>query len=176
MVEAAQQPKRRKRIAMVHPKFPPSFWSFGFIKEIGGFKTVMPPLGLATLAALTPEEYDVVIVDENIEEIDFEINADIIVLSSMAIQEERLFEVADEFRRLVNASLMGTLAVAIATNMANILPSRAGLIMLGICAVPCPTSASPTAGASGHPSHASTSPPGPSSSTDTRQSGSSANA
>ena len=70
MVEAAQQPKRRKRIAMVHPKFPPSFWSFGFIKEIGGFKTVMPPLGLATLAALTPEEYDVVIVDENIEEID----------------------------------------------------------------------------------------------------------
>ena len=41
----------------------------------------------------------------------------------------------DEFRRLVNASLMGTLAVAIATNMANILPSRAGLIMLGICAV-----------------------------------------
>ena len=87
MVEAAQQPKRRKRIAMVHPKFPPSFWSFGFIKEIGGFKTVMPPLGLATLAALTPEEYDVVIVDENVEDIDFEINADIIVLSSMAIQE-----------------------------------------------------------------------------------------
>lgn len=41
----------------------------------------------------------------------------------------------DEFRRLVNASLMGTLAVALATNMVNILPSRAGLIMLGICAV-----------------------------------------
>ena len=43
---------RRKKIAMVHPVFPPSFWSFGYIKDIGGFKTVMPPLGLATLAAL----------------------------------------------------------------------------------------------------------------------------
>ena len=117
MVEAAQQPKRRKRIAMVHPKFPPSFWSFGFIKEIGGFKTVMPPLGLATLAALTPEEYDVVIVDENIEEIDFEINADIIVLSSMAIQEERLFEVADEFRRRGYFVCMGG-------PICNVLPGR----------------------------------------------------
>ena len=89
---------RRKRIVMVHPEFPPSFWSFGFIKDIGGFKTVMPPLGLATLAALTPDRYDVVIVDENIEPIDFHVTADLIVLSAMGIQEQRLFEVADRFR------------------------------------------------------------------------------
>ncbi len=88
----------RKRIVMVYPKFPPSFWSFGFVKEIGGFKTVMPPLGLATVAALTPDRYDVAIVDENIEPIDFEVAADLIVLSAMGIQEQRLFEVADRFR------------------------------------------------------------------------------
>ncbi len=117
MVEAAVQPQRRKRIAMVHPKFPPSFWSFGFIKEIGGFKTVMPPLGLATLAALTPPEYDVVIVDENVEDLDFEINADLIVLSSMAIQEQRLFEVADEFRRRGYMVCMGG-------PICNVLPGR----------------------------------------------------
>jgi radical SAM superfamily enzyme YgiQ (UPF0313 family) len=89
---------RRKRIVMVHPKFPPSFWSFGFVKDIGGFKAAMPPLGLATLAALTPDRYDVSIVDENIEPIDFKVEADLIVLSAMGIQEERLFEVADRFR------------------------------------------------------------------------------
>ena len=89
---------RRKKIVMVHPEFPPSFWSFGFVKEIGGFKTVMPPLGLATVAALTPDRYDVAIVDENIEPIDFEVDADLIVLSAMGIQEQRLFEVADRFR------------------------------------------------------------------------------
>lgn len=88
----------RKRIVMVHPKFPPSFWSFGFVKKIGGFKTVMPPLGLATVAALTPDRYDVTIVDENVEPIDFEVEADLIVMSAMGIQEERLFEVADQFR------------------------------------------------------------------------------
>ena len=91
-------PARRKKIVMVHPQFPPSFWSFGFIKDIGGFKTVMPPLGLATVAALTPDRYDVTIVDENIEPIDFEVEADLIVLSAMGIQEERLFEVGDRFR------------------------------------------------------------------------------
>ena len=89
---------RRKKIVMVHPEFPPSFWSFGFVKDIGGFKTVMPPLGLATVAALTPDRYDVSIVDENIEPIDFDVEADLIVLSAMGIQEERLFEVADRFR------------------------------------------------------------------------------
>ncbi|MBK8206351.1 MAG: B12-binding domain-containing radical SAM protein [Planctomycetes bacterium] len=115
MVE--QTPARKMRIAMVHPKFPPSFWSFGFIKDIGGFKTVMPPLGLATLAALTPPEYDVVIVDENIEEIDFDIDADIIALSAMAIQEKRLFEVADEFRRRGYFVCMGG-------PICNVLPGR----------------------------------------------------
>lgn len=113
----SDQPKRKKRIAMVHPKFPPSFWSFGFIKDIGGFKTVMPPLGLATLAALTPDTYDVVIVDENIEEIDFDIDADIIAMSSMAIQEQRLFEVADEFRRRGYLVCMGG-------PICNVLPGR----------------------------------------------------
>lgn len=92
---------------MVHPKFPPSFWSFGFIKEIGGFKAVMPPLGLATVAALTPDDYDVTIVDENIEEIDFEVEADLIVLSAMGIQEQRLFEIADRFRASGHTVCMG---------------------------------------------------------------------
>jgi radical SAM superfamily enzyme YgiQ (UPF0313 family) len=114
---AGTKPARRKRIAMVHPKFPPSFWSFGFIKEIGGFKTVMPPLGLATLAALTPPEYDVVIVDENIEDIDFNIDADIIAMSSMCIQEKRMFEVADEFRRRGYLVCMGG-------PICNVLPER----------------------------------------------------
>ncbi len=115
--ESSGSTQRKRRIAMVHPKFPPSFWSFGFIKEIGGFKTVMPPLGLATLAALTPDTWDVVIVDENIEEIDFDIDADIIALSAMAIQEKRLFEVADEFRRRGYLVCMGG-------PICNVLPGR----------------------------------------------------
>lgn len=40
----------------------------------------------------------------------------------------------DEFRRIVNASLLGTLSVALAANLVNVLPSRAGLALLGIIA------------------------------------------
>ena len=108
---------RRKRIVMVHPQFPPSFWSFGFVKKIGGFKTVMPPLGLATVAALTPDEYDVTIVDENVEPIDFHVEADLIVMSAMGIQEERLFEVADEFRANGYTVCMGG-------RICNVVPER----------------------------------------------------
>ena len=60
-------PSRRRKILLVYPKFPMSFWSFGYIQHIGGFKAIMPPLGLAILGALTPPDYDVEIVDENVE-------------------------------------------------------------------------------------------------------------
>ena len=107
----------RKKILFVYPKFPPSFWSFGYIKRIGGFKAVMPPLGLAILGALTPPEFDVEIIDENIRAIDFETRCDVVALSAMAIQEARLFEIADRFRR------RGTL-VCMGGPICNVLPER----------------------------------------------------
>ncbi|WP_426573418.1 sugar transferase [Aquihabitans sp. McL0605] len=41
----------------------------------------------------------------------------------------------DEFRRVVNASLLGTLTVALAANLVKILPSRGGLVVLCVCAI-----------------------------------------
>lgn len=106
-IDPAPSDARRKKILMVYPAFPPSFWSFGYAKKIGGFKAVMPPLGLATLAAVTPRDYDVSIVDENVRPIDFDAECDIVALSAMAIQEKRFFEVADEFRRRGKLVAMG---------------------------------------------------------------------
>ena len=108
---------RRKKILLVYPRFPVSFWSFGYIKRIGGFTAVMPPLGLAILAALTPSEFDIEIVDENIETIDFDAECDVVALSAMAIQEARLFEVADAFRRRGRLVCMGG-------PICNVLPER----------------------------------------------------
>ncbi len=102
---------------MVYPRFPPSFWSFGFIRQIGGFTAVMPPLGLAILAALTPPEFDIEIVDENVEPIDFGADCDIVALSAMAIQVARFFEVADKFRRRGRLVCMGG-------PICNVLPER----------------------------------------------------
>jgi radical SAM superfamily enzyme YgiQ (UPF0313 family) len=107
----------RPRILLISPRFPPSFWSFGYIKHIGGFRAVMPPLGLAIIGALTAPEFDVAIVDENIEEVDFDAPCDIVALSAMAIQEPRLFEIADRFRR------RGVL-VCMGGPICNVMPER----------------------------------------------------
>jgi radical SAM superfamily enzyme YgiQ (UPF0313 family) len=107
----------RRKILLVYPRFPPSFWSFGYIQQIGGFAAVMPPLGLAILAALTPADFDVEIVDENIEAIDFDADCDLVALSAMAIQEARLFEIADTFRARGRLVCMGG-------PICNVLPER----------------------------------------------------
>ena len=44
------------RLLLVNPRFPESFWSFRFAMNeiVPGKRTLNPPLGLATLAALCP--------------------------------------------------------------------------------------------------------------------------
>jgi len=107
----------KTKILFVYPKFPPSFWNFGYVKHIGGFRATMAPLGLAILGALTPTDFDVEIIDENIEDIDFDAPCDIVALSAMAIQEARLFEIADQFRRRRRLVCMGG-------PICNVLPER----------------------------------------------------
>ena len=77
----------------------------------------MPPLGLCTVAALTPPQYEIEQRDENIEDLSFETDADVIVISCMAIQEKRMFEVADEFRKRGKLVCMGG-------PICNVLPDR----------------------------------------------------
>ncbi|MFH0945552.1 MAG: radical SAM protein [Planctomycetota bacterium] len=60
---------------------------------------VLPPLGITVVAALTPDEHEVVIEDENVELIDFDEPVDLVGISTMLVsQAPRAFEVADTFR------------------------------------------------------------------------------
>lgn len=67
-------------VLLVNPKFPESFWSFKWaIDEILSLaRNTNPPLGLATLAALSPEDWEVAIIDENVETIRLSPAADLI--------------------------------------------------------------------------------------------------
>lgn len=42
------------KVLMVWPRFPPSFWGFEGVLEMLPEKSVAPPLGLITVAALCP--------------------------------------------------------------------------------------------------------------------------
>ncbi len=56
-------------------------------------------VALPTLAALTPAEHEVVIIDENMEPIPFDHACDIVGITAMTQQAVRAYEIADEFRK-----------------------------------------------------------------------------
>ncbi|GIW48033.1 MAG: hypothetical protein KatS3mg078_1910 [Deltaproteobacteria bacterium] len=90
------------KLLLINPRFRESFWSFKWtIEKILPYnrRTVNPPLGLATLAALCPEHWEVSIVDENVESVPLEPDADIIGICGMGIQFERQKELLTFYRK-----------------------------------------------------------------------------
>ncbi len=58
-----------------------------------------PLAGLLAVAACIPrDQYEVILTDENIEEIDFDIKADLVGISAMTSYVNRGYEIADRFR------------------------------------------------------------------------------
>jgi radical SAM superfamily enzyme YgiQ (UPF0313 family) len=88
------------RLLLINPRFPDSFWSLRWaVNEILPRKrTVNPPLGLATLAALCPPHWDVSIIDENVEPIPLDPQADLIGVCGMGVQFQRQSELLAYYR------------------------------------------------------------------------------
>jgi len=88
------------KLLLINPRYPESFWSFRWaVTEILPRKrAVNPPLGLATLAALTPLSWDVRIIDENVESIPLETDADIVGVCGMGVQFDRQCELLNYYR------------------------------------------------------------------------------
>jgi radical SAM superfamily enzyme YgiQ (UPF0313 family) len=82
------------KLLLINPRYPESFWSFRWaVNEVlPGKRAVNPPLGLATLAALTPAHWEVSIVDENVESVPLSPVADIVGVCGMGVQFERQCE------------------------------------------------------------------------------------
>ncbi|MGH8002119.1 MAG: radical SAM protein, partial [Brasilonema sp.] len=80
------------RVLLVYPVFPPTFWSYNKILELVNRKVLLPPLGLITVAAILPQEWEFKLVDRNIrpvEEAEWAW-ADIVILSGMIVQKHDL--------------------------------------------------------------------------------------
>ncbi len=89
------------RLLLINPKSPESFWNFRWAVDevLSGKRAVNPPLGLATLAALTPSHWQVSIVDENVETLPLAPEADIIGIGGMGVQFPRQRELIEFYRR-----------------------------------------------------------------------------
>jgi radical SAM superfamily enzyme YgiQ (UPF0313 family) len=90
------------KLLLINPKYPESFWSFKWAVEeiLPGKRAVNPPLGLATLAALCPPHWQVTIVDENVESLPLEPDADIIGVCGMGVQFARQKELLGFYRKV----------------------------------------------------------------------------
>ncbi len=66
-------------------------------------------LSLTTIAALTPQEIEVAITDENVETIDFDEEVDLVGLTAMTMHATRAYEIADRFRERGITVVMGGL-------------------------------------------------------------------
>lgn len=91
----------RTRLLLVNPRFPESFWSFRWAMDtvLPGKRALNPPLGLATVAALCPPDWDVRIVDENVASVPLNPEADLVGVGGMAVQFARGRELLRFYRR-----------------------------------------------------------------------------
>ena len=76
------------RILLVYPEYPETFWSFKYALKFISKKAPFPPLGLLTIASILPKDWELKLVDMNIEELeDRDISwADYVFISAMSIQ------------------------------------------------------------------------------------------
>jgi len=89
----------RKKIILIQPKTPENFWTLQKFIDLKHKKGNFPPISLATVAALTPRFYEVAIIDENIDTIDFGIECDLVGITGYTVHAQRMFEIASEFRK-----------------------------------------------------------------------------
>jgi radical SAM superfamily enzyme YgiQ (UPF0313 family) len=93
-----------KKIALISPKTPlqrenPEIFRM-FQRNKDRLKPwLAPPLNLLTIAALTPADIEIKVIDEHFENIDFNETFDLVGITAMTQQAFRAYEIAAEFRK-----------------------------------------------------------------------------
>jgi radical SAM superfamily enzyme YgiQ (UPF0313 family) len=85
-------------VLLFSPIFPKTFWSFDRVLKLIGRKALLPPLGLITVAAILPQEWNFRLVDRNValeSEADWAW-ADLIIISAMMVQMKDFLHLIQE--------------------------------------------------------------------------------
>lgn len=97
------------KILFVSPKFEVTFWSWVHLLNFIGKKAAFPPLGLLTIAAMLPKNWQKKLVDVNVErltnsDIDW---ADHVFISAMATQKESTLRIIERCKRRGKIVVLG---------------------------------------------------------------------
>jgi radical SAM superfamily enzyme YgiQ (UPF0313 family) len=90
------------KILLVYPEFPDTFWGFRHALKFISKKASFPPLGLLTIAAMLPAEWEKRLIDMNVNQLkDKDIKwADYVFISAMSIQKKSVLNVISRCKKL----------------------------------------------------------------------------
>ncbi len=94
---------------LVCPSYPDTFWSFKHVMKFISKKAAHPPLGLLTVAGMLPNDWDLKLVDMNVETLtdDSIAWADMVLISAMVVQKTSVLEVLERCRALGKKTVGG---------------------------------------------------------------------
>ena len=90
------------RVLLVYPQYPDTFWSFKHALRFISKQAVFPPLGLLTVAAMLPDDWEKKLLDMNTAPLtDKDLRwADYVFVSAMAVQQNSAKEVINRCKKL----------------------------------------------------------------------------
>ncbi len=97
------------KILLVYPQTPDTFWSFKHVLRFVSKKATFPPLGLLTVAAMLPTDWQIKLVDMNVERLrDDDVRwADYVMLSAMIVHRESVHEIVSRCNALNKPVIAG---------------------------------------------------------------------
>lgn len=97
------------RVLLVYPEYPETFWNFKHALRFIAKKAAYPPLGLLTVAAMLPADWEVRLIDMNVSLLtDDDLRAaDYVMISAMSIQQRSVHEVIARCQRLGVRTIAG---------------------------------------------------------------------
>ena len=97
------------KVLLLSPPTPETFWSFKYVLPFVSKRATFPPLGLLTVAALLPADWDLRLVDLNVEALsDDDLRwADYVMLSAMIVHKAAVAGLVDRCRRFSKTVIAG---------------------------------------------------------------------
>ena len=97
------------KLLLINPEFPDTYWSFRHALPFEGKRCAFPPLGLLTVSALLPDEWERRLIDLNIEplktsDIDW---ADMVFVTGMLVQKNSLKDVVKRCKARAKRVVVG---------------------------------------------------------------------
>ncbi|RMG43325.1 MAG: DUF4070 domain-containing protein [Acidobacteria bacterium] len=97
------------KVLLVSPAFPETYWSQKHALPFVRRRALLPPLGLITVAALMPQEWEFELVDLAVEPLEDERirSADLVAIGGMLVQRNSIHDVLARCRRLGIPTVVG---------------------------------------------------------------------